>query len=86
LNREVIETITEVKEDYQAIVQRNLKAAIEDLGVKEVIDAVGMDHIIDAVGLDYVIDAFGIDTMKAALVRAEKRQKKAKKQKIAAKT
>ncbi|NMC07776.1 MAG: hypothetical protein GYA24_21360 [Candidatus Lokiarchaeota archaeon] len=75
-----VKDMTEMKQFTPADIRRNVKHAIEDigieeaitdLGIKRVVEAVGVDKVIDAVGVDKVIDAVGVDKLKEAIARKE---------------
>ncbi len=54
LNYDELKNMTETEIKWPADVKRNIRHAIEDLGIKEVIDAIGLKEVIDAVGVDKV--------------------------------
>ncbi len=80
LNYDELKSMTETEIKWPADVKRNIRAAIEDLGLKEVIDAIGLKEVIDAIGLKEVIDAVGIDKVEQELkrIKAAKSQHKGK--------
>ena len=65
-----VKDMTEMKEFTPADIRRNIRHAIEeigieeaisDLGIKRVVEAVGIEKVIGAVGVDKVIGAVGVD-------------------------
>jgi len=58
-----VKDMTEMKEFTPADIRRNVKHAIEDIGIEEAITDLGIKRVIDAVGVDKVIDAVGVDKM-----------------------
>ncbi len=69
LNYNELRHMTETEIKWPADVKRNIRAAIEDLGVNEVIDAIGLKEVIYAVGLDKVINTIGADKFERELKR-----------------
>jgi hypothetical protein len=65
-----VKDMTEMNEILPADVRRNMKHAIEDLGLEEMINEIGIDKVIDAVG---------IEKLKEAIARREAEKKPAKK-------
>nr|MDO8116545.1 hypothetical protein [Candidatus Sigynarchaeota archaeon] len=56
-----VKGMTEMNEILPAEIRRNVKHAIEDLGLDSIIEEIGIDKVIDSVGIDKVIDSVGID-------------------------
>ncbi|MHA1267493.1 MAG: hypothetical protein ACTSRS_19820 [Candidatus Helarchaeota archaeon] len=58
-------TINFIAQKKQSIlpknIQKNIKLAIEDIGLKEVIHIIGLEEVIKAVGLEEVIKAVGLE-------------------------
>ncbi len=61
LNYDELKSMTETEIKWPADVKRNVRHAIEDLGINEVIDAIGLKDVINAVGLEKVVDAVGLE-------------------------
>ncbi|MHA1298196.1 MAG: hypothetical protein ACTSO9_02000 [Candidatus Helarchaeota archaeon] len=59
---EVMKKLT-TQEDFYTFeeIQKNIKYAVEELGIKNVIESVGINRVIESVGIDKVIESIGID-------------------------
>ncbi len=68
-----VKGMTEMNEILPADIRRNVKHAIEDLGLDSIIEEIGIDKVIDSVGIDKVIDSVGIDKLKDAISRHERK-------------
>jgi hypothetical protein len=64
-----VKDMTEMNEILPADVRRNVRHAIEDLGLEEMINEIGIDKVIAAVGIDKVTDAIDTRTLERALAR-----------------
>jgi hypothetical protein len=62
-----VKDMTEMNEILPPDIRRNMKHAIEDLGLEEMINEIGIDKVITAVGIDKMITAVGIDKMITAV-------------------
>ncbi len=60
LNYDELKSMTETEIKWPADVKRNVRHAIEDLGINEVIDAIGLKEVVKAVGLKEVVKAVGL--------------------------
>jgi hypothetical protein len=74
MNYEDVREMTEIQSLLPDHIKRNIKLAIEDLGLEEVIKAVGLERIVEAAGLEKMVEAVGLEKMVEA-VGLEKMEK-----------
>ncbi len=71
LNYDELKSMTETDIEWPEDVKRNVRHAIEDLGINEVINAIGLAKVIEAVGIEKV-------ELELKRIKSEKSQKNKK--------
>ena len=83
-NYEEVHTITELQSFLPEHVKRNIKLAIEDIGLKEVIHLIGPEEVLKAMGPEEVLKAIGPEEV-VKMLGIEKTEKILKKLKAKSK-
>ncbi|MEX2719285.1 MAG: hypothetical protein Q6353_013590 [Candidatus Sigynarchaeum springense] len=62
-----VKDMTEMKEFTHEDIRRNIKHAIEEVGIEEAINDLGIKRVVDVVGVEKVIAAVGVERVIAAV-------------------
>ncbi|MHA1847005.1 MAG: hypothetical protein ACTSYS_03550, partial [Promethearchaeota archaeon] len=67
LDYEEVKQMEGIEDFFTPQIRKNIRLAIESIGINNVLDSLGMDNVIEAMGLEKVVDAIGLEKVVDAI-------------------